>query len=541
MKQLLALTLATLLILLSVTACSNTENSSADSGSSSAPTSSADDSVKKEYTTCTVNFGDVKTGYIHHMSGGNYSIEEEDGYQTTDNFYLYLPVGTIISCEKEFGFHCYNEDFVANSFLTKGCGQTTEGFNPVLTAGEYTLNRACYLRFSVKGSLSDIKISVPADLLSSVLYGSKEDMAFAPDAKKLNDNISSFEGAVNYIFISDLHNGSYVNDPDGDGLRNYDSAETVAERLESRVKTVESAVKYANLCPAIDFIVIGGDIINGYETEESLTYQAAKKKNKGLTVKGHVKDQLQDMLAPLKDCKKPVFVLTGNHDFNDAHTLWLSTNHPENSKKRADLTLSDLDWNQAVMKEFVSDGIVRDADYAYSKYYYYDLKKNDKVTRIICLDIHDSRQPFDSKGNLTGDPTINSGYRYSDEQMKWLAEVALKGNFDSCMVFAHSDMTDGTAKMDKILAAYQQRTKYHVGGAISIDADYTMRDSGSIMLYHHGHEHEYSRDFSPAMNFWTLGSLNMTMEIVIATKDSVYNYNHSTSEIKEFTRGGESR
>ncbi len=541
MKRLFALTLATLLILISLTACGKTDNSSAASGSSSTDPISVDDAAKKEYVPCRLEFDDIKEGYIHHMNSSNYTIERKKGYQTADNFYIFLPVGAKVSCDKDFGFHCYNEEFVADSFLTKGCGQETEGFNPVFASGEYTLNRACYVRFSVKGSLSDIKISVPSDLLSSVICGNKSDMAVAPDANKLTDNLSVFTDSVNYIFISDLHNGSYVNDPDGDGLRNYDSVDTVNERLESRRATVEKAVKYANLSPAIDFIVIGGDIINGYETEESLTYQAAKKKNKSLTVKEHVKDQLEEILEPLKECNKPVFVLAGNHDFNDAHTLWLSTNHPENSAKRAHLTLSDFDWNEAVFKNFVSDGVVRDKDYSYSKYYYYDLKKGNKTTRIICLDIHDSRQPFDSKGHLTGDPTINAGYRYSDEQMKWLAEVALQGDFENCMVFAHSNMTDGTAKMDKILSSYQTKQKYSVKGSFSIEADFGLRESGDIMLYHHGHDHEFARTFSPANAFWVFGSNGMTMEIVVASEDSVYDYDHSDGSFKQYTRSGESR
>lgn len=545
MKKLIAVILASILICSSFVSCGKEEQES--SNPSGTGSSSAASDTKVTYADCSIEFSDVKKGYIDHTSGGAYTVTADDAFECTDDFYVYLPEGSVISCEKELGFFCYNDEFTLNSWMMRNSGQTlADTFNPTPAAGEYTLSRGCYVRFEVKGSLSDIKISVPEGMQSKVLCGSKADMAIAPTISQMSDYLSGLSDAVNYIFISDLHNGSYVNDPDGDGLRNYDSVEQVTARLESRSGTLETAVKYVNLCPYLDFIVVGGDIINGYETEESLTYQAAKKKDSGLTVKEHVIDQLQEMLAPLKKCEKPVFVLTGNHDYNDGHTLWLNTNHPENSAKRADYILSDLDWEKGVFSQFVNVDVVRDPDYSYngkslSKYCYYDLEKNGKTTRIICLDIKDGRQPFDANGNLTGDPSKNAGYCYSDKQMKWLAEVALMGDFDNCMVFAHSGMTEGTTKMEKILTSYQAKTAYSAGGAVRIDASYVGRTSGDIMLYHHGHEHENYEKFSAAMRLWRFSSSPVSIDIVSASPDSVYEYVAKDGTHTEFTRTGAKR
>jgi hypothetical protein len=85
------------------------------------------------------------------------------------------------------------------------------------------------------------------------------------------------------------------------------------------------------------------------------------------------------------------------------------------------------------------------------------------------------------------------------------------------------------------------KQKYQVGGTLSIDADYQMRKSGKILLYHHGHDHETDRTFSPAMAFWTFSANSMAMEIIAATDESVYDYIHSSGLLKEYTRGGESR
>ncbi len=541
MKKLLALLLA-LLMIFSLSSCKNEP----DASSNSLPTSSdskteTEDTSLKEYV---AQFDQINKGYITHSGGGDYTIVEDSAYECTDDFYLFLPEGSVFYCDKEFYFLGYTntEGFALNPWIMRNSGFTVNQYTPDWATGKFTLSKDCFVRFSVKGSLSDIKISVPEDLITSVLAGSKNDMLIAPSLAKMNEYFATIGDSVNYIFISDLHNGSFVNDPDNDGLRNYDSVEAVNTRLERKAAVLATAVSYVNICPYLDFIVVGGDIINGYETEESLTYQAAKKSNPSLTVKEHVIDQLQDILAPLKNCKKPVFILAGNHDFNDGHTLWLNSNHP-GEKKRADLVLSDLDWDKNVLGEFINVSVIRDPDYSFggksvSKYYYYDLNKNGKTTRIICLDLKDGRRPFDANGNLTEDPSVGAGYCYSDYQMKWLAEVALKGSFDNTMIFAHSGTSEGTSKLEPILTAYQTKNKYVGSGSAKIESDFTGRTSGGIMLYHHGHEHEQFYNFGAKTRYWTFCSDAMSPDIFCATDNSVYKYNQKDNSHVEFTRGG---
>lgn len=544
MKKLLSIILATLLICSTFVSCGKEEEPSSSAGSSS--TVSQAEIVLTSYD---VKFDDIKKGYINHISGGEASIVEKDGYESTEDFYLYLPRGSVISCEREFAVHCYNESFSANFFMMQNSGQTVDGFNPEFTADKVTLSSTCYVRISVKGSLSEISVEVPEELVATVITGSREEMELTPKILVANEYLQNKEASVNYIFITDLHNGSYVNDPDGDGLRNYDSVEDVSKRLESRRGLVEQAVAIANKSPYIDFIVAGGDFINGYETEESLTYQAAKKKDSGLTVKEHVIDQLQEILAPLEDCEKPVFILAGNHDDNGGHSLWQETNHPNDTRKIADYMLSDLDWDKGVFSKFVNVKVVRDNEYTFggksvSKYYYYDLEKEGKTVRIICLDAKDARLAFDSKGNIIdANPSRNGGVHYTDEQMKWLAEVALKGEFDECIMLSHAGTDLGTNKLEKIINAYQSNGIYSQKGSVSIDVSYSGRTSGDILLYHHGHDHEEFHNYSMLQRFWTVSTApgSSTFDIMSASSRSVFRYNMTDSKTVELTRTGEER
>ncbi len=452
---------------------------------------------------------------------------------------VFLPEDSVLSSKKEFLIHTYVQmdgGVSLNTNIMRASGVEVAGFNGKFKAGSYTLSSGCYVKISVKGSLSDVTLRIPEGTESEVFYGNLEEIELAPKISELGEYFTETGKSVNYLFISDLHNGSYVNDIDGDGKRDYDSLETTASRLEARRATVAKAVTLANASPYIDFIVIGGDIINGYETTESNTYCEAKKNNPNLTVREHCVDLIKEILAPLKSCKKPVFVLAGNHDDNVMHSLW-QENHPDQPSRYPEFVVSDLDWYNGVFSEFINVEVVQDSNYVYSgkkisKYYYYDLEKYGKTTRVICLDYNDDRFPFGPDGEVT---EIVSRGGYSKEQLVWLAETALSGDFDDCILLSHAG-TD--TQLQGILEAYQEK-KVYKRPSLSINADYSNRKSGIIVSYHHGHEHEDFNKFDYKTDYWIISSNAMTLEAIAASKDSVYRYYvEKSNSKKELTRSG---
>ena len=141
----------------------------------------------------------------------------------------------------------------------------------------------------------------------------------------------------------------------------------------------------------IDFICVGGDIINGYETCEGAREKAA--------------GQITRQLDVLKKSGKDVIVLMGNHDDNSYHLLDGSNKDKELYEERI---ITDLDWQNYIINRYTNKGnieVVQDdpAKRANSKYFYYDLEG--KKTRVICLDSLDYEAKYDENGNLTESDT----------------------------------------------------------------------------------------------------------------------------------------
>ena len=541
MKKLISLLLVTALLLTAVSGCGGSDkatDASSDKGSNKLPQASDSQSSEPSLIELDTSFITAEKGYISHTMVSEYEIKAENGFETTGENLLFLPKDSVIKSAEEIFIHTYvNMDggVNLNTNLMRSVGMKVEGYNGQFKAGTFTISSNCYIRLSVKGKISTVKISVPDGTETSVFFGDLESIAVAPKTEKVGKILSSVEASVNYFFISDVHNGSFVNDLNGDGKRDYDSLDHTASRLESNRAKIADAVTIANSSPYIDFVVVGGDIINGYETTESNTYKEAKKKNPKLTVSEHCIDLMQEILAPLKECKKPVFVLAGNHDDNAMHSLW-QENHPEGPNRYPEYLVSDLSWYEGVFKEFVNVKVVQDSNYVYSgkklsKYYYYDLSKNGRKTRVICLDYNDDRFAFNNKGIVTSDASKGG---YSKEQLMWLANTALMGDFDDCIMLSHAGTDDN---LNNLLTAYQEKESYKKV-SLGINVNYENRKSGNIMSYHHGHEHEDFNTYSYDLDCWTISTNAAVLDMVAATPNSVYRYYVDADNLKELTRSG---
>ncbi|MBQ1186504.1 MAG: metallophosphoesterase [Clostridia bacterium] len=539
MKRILAITLSLIFIITSFVACGdNTTTNTSSQPQTEVVLAPVDLTIK--------NF---EKGKINYSSISEFTLEADDAYESMTKDYVYLPSGSTVSCDSEFGIYCFSNSFTVNQILMQGAGQSLDGYNPVLQTGTLTLKSDCYVRFVVKGSLADIKIEAPSDLASLVVCGTRKAMELQPKIKLVNDFLKTGNESVNYLFITDIHYGSGVDDLDGDGIRTYNTLEETAKQLEELHEYITTVVTIANNSDQVDFVVIGGDIVNGYETPDSPNYQQAKEKDPNITVGKHLLGQLQEILAPLKECTKPVFVLSGNHDDNTGHSIYRG-NNPNQPQSVDNWHLSDLDWSRGVMDEFINVDIVRDSSYSHggksiSKYYYYDLEKNGKTTRILCLDYNDDRFTFDSKGEVTARP--NYGL-YHEAQIKWLAEKGLQGDFDECLVFSHANMTAEQASIDAyspgdlegLLEAYQTKDRFKQGGDYPVSADFGSRTTGNIVLYHHGHEHKHYHSFDYKKQLWRLSTAMAvtSIDIISVNGNSIFKKELNNSLITELLRNG---
>lgn len=469
MKRIIALALTLTMLTLSLCSCGKGEEGGKDSGK---------DVVTSPYA---ITFEDVKDGYIKHANKGLYSIEEEAGYQCTDDFYVFLPKYTVISSEKEFAVFCYDFEFVLETGIMKASGQEMDKMTPIMAAGTRTLSEDTYVRISVKGSLSDVTVSVPNSTKGSVSMGSKKGLINMPVIKETVGYFEGREQAVNYIFITDIH---------------YSSSK--AEAIKTQL---EIATEMANTIDAIDFIVIGGDTTTGmFETKSAAI------------------ETTQLALEPLKECKKPVFVLMGNHDDNSYHRFTYNVYYP-------DRIISDKDWKDNVVDVFCPDDIVHDSQYKDSKYYYYDLA--DKKTRIICLDAVDYRAQYNSKGVISELPIKDpaktehvakywsgcSWWGYSDQQINWLVNEAMTADKDWDYVFlshmgidantnCYNYVTQNGPALRDVIKAYQNRQSYGVGGKVK---DYS-GVSGKILAYQFGHIHTELTHFDHDVGLWQIST-----------------------------------
>ena len=339
------------------------------------------------------------------------------------------------------------------------------------------------------------EVLIPAEQASFVRHGNRCDLLKAGyyyDAlsDRISKKVDTFgDKTVNYIFITDLHY---------EGTDKQDSS--VQERT-AMLKEVRFVVDWANKDDSIDFVVLGGDIIDGNNTKaKSLEY-------------------LNEILTPFRSCTKPVLAVLGNHDDNTYSGTF-----------SIDRVISDKDWNDHVIDYVVNkdgDVAVQDSADPNSKHFYYDLES--KKTRVICLDSCDYYNEYDENGNVTyldiRDESLAenkhdryytcANYRgYSDSQLKWLVNEALTADDGWDYVFiSHQGIDDNTNSKYRvgngdalrgIIAAFQNNTSY-VNEEMGINIDYSDNTS-KILSYQFGHTHTELTLFEDGLNLWQINT-----------------------------------
>ncbi len=394
----------------------------------------------------------------------------------------------------DFGFACVN------------CGNYLPDYTAYVS--NYVMEKASYVKLTAKGKLSDLSIYVPSDVAAMVEKGSKDYLSFDNEALKMGENIKIMNnGSVNYIFITDHHHSI------GSANRNY------------MIRQMNTVVKIANENDNIDFVAVGGDVTTGmFDTKQAAI------------------DNTQDILNPLKECEKPVFILFGNHDDNSYH---VATGDKVYYPERI---ISDYDWDKNILHVYCPDNIVKDSEYVDSKYYYYDMA--DKKTRLIFLDTVDCRAKYDENGVITEllphqpESTITSrhyktGYSYLGYDMKqveWLANEAMTAPDDWNYVYLSHMGIDGATNsygnfmfnseyMRSIMAAYQNKTSYSAEGVCDVDFSKT---TGKITVMSFGHQHTELVLYDEDIDLWqistacgNIGSYANSGNITVPSKEHV--------------------
>lgn len=244
--------------------------------------------------------------------------------------------------------------------------------------------------------------------------------------EKYNATVSA--GNVGYIWISDLHINSLYPDRNSALKRQLMACADIANRTN------------------IQFICIGGDIIDR-ETSYNAIYSI-----------------FNEAFVGVKGSRKPIVVLTGNHDDNPY------TNDVPLTKAQVKGLFVDM-----------SDIDVIDEDF--SKCYYYFDKKG---YRFVCLDM------IDYPDGYAGD----SWWGYSQAQVEWVANL-LKENDKPIIILSHQTLDYShnawglgngggyTEDLKNLLDAYNARTTISLYG---VQYDYS-KATNKVLYTHAGHFH----------------------------------------------------
>ncbi len=474
LKRLLAFLVVLSLSLTGCTAATETTPTTAPTTTTTKPA----EAQLPDFSDC----GEV-VGMISHKNLTAYSYFDSEGTVSCRNL-LFVPAGTTVSSEKTFALYTYTRQNALDKAMLDATGQTIiSEYIVVMAAGTVTLPDDTYLRVSVNGKLDDLIVTYPEDRQSDVTIIDTEYEAYGKDYDRIVAELKTADqGAVNYIFITDIH---------------FDKGAITDAQVSSLIKQVELVTQMANESDAIDFVVVGGDLTSGN-----------KAKSKTMA-------RVNEALAPLKACKKPVLILMGNHDDNT-----YTVGETKYSDTMAADIVSKKTWNDEVLKVYSPDSIVHDSTDADSAYYYYDVAH--KKTRVVCLDAIDYPQRYDENGIISADSLeLNSEgnsksgrsyWGYSVRELQWLIREALVAPDGWNYVFV-SHMTvlaeNYGTELDNLIKAFQTRTVYQNSEVGT--ADFTGAQ-GRIMVYHYGHSHSRAINYSEEKSLWSIltGTANLS-------------------------------
>lgn len=415
----------------------------------------------------------IVSGELVHSSVSDSSIKTNSATVSMNDAYIFLPAGSKITATNGVKVYAYDEYLEVKE----------DALNPAFVT-EYTMDEGKTVRLVIKGGIDDVKIQVPTDVRKYLLAGDNEFMTYGTETDMIDAKIQSGD-SVNYIFITDIHYEGW----------------SKAEIKLPLFRQMNTVVKLANENENIDFVAIGGDIITGVNS----------------TAKDAI-DDINEILEPLKNCAKPVFVMMGNHDDNCYHIYGGDkVYYPERM-------VSERAFSEQVIDRYNPD-VVHDTKNTDSRYYYYDLEN--KKTRVIVLDSIDYDYVENEDGsikelveftNAWNQVSLASGssyWGYSAEQLNWLIREGLTAPDGYNYIFLSHMGIDGDTnsgwgkppmygkELRSIISAFQNKTVFN-NPAIGT-ADYT-KTNGKILSYNFGHIHAELVLYSSDINLYQIST-----------------------------------
>ncbi len=432
-----------------------------------------------------VKTNDGNVFYSDYLTASVNDVPAEEGELIPDgadlsDYYIYFPEGTVF--ESTEGLTAYNELFIEINDAFSG----------------KALAKGSYIKFNAAPDMNTV--TVPNELKYTVHSGSKDELYYGIDVSLVNRKLDKVgKSSVNYIFITDTH------------YKGWSSSDTQDKILEKQIKLVK---QIADSNDNIDFVVVGGDITTGqYETKENMMLR------------------VHQLLDALQGCKKPVFVLNGNHDDKSYSAFSVSE------------ILTDWDWDKGIIERYSPEGVVQDTKRPESKYFYYDL--DGKKTRIVVLDSSDFNGKYNAETGvmtelaLRNDTYGETDYRryyngwtymgYSAPQIRWLAEEALGTKpadyevvFLSHMGIDYATNSSGATvysseELREVIEAYQNKSTYTATlkdiwqNDVSVNADFSSKN-GKIVSYQFGHTHVEASIYSADIDLWQINTNSSNVE-----------------------------
>lgn len=225
----------------------------------------------------------------------------------------------------------------------------------------------------------------------------------------------------------------------------------------------------------LDFIAIGGDIING--TDDT--------KDKSL-------DRLSELMSEITDVHVPVYCVFGNHDSNGMVA----------DDNRFDRLITKDEWYNYTIRPFKND-IKHDKNNPMSAYYYADY--DNQKTRVIILDSID--HPYEDAGDNEAKYHGRNYRGFEQQQIDWLCNEALQDVPENykILLLSHTpirkdymiydtEVSNGVL-VENILDAFQNGESYSgsdeglTDTTTIVDVDFSEQGEREVIALIVGHSH----------------------------------------------------
>jgi predicted MPP superfamily phosphohydrolase len=324
---------------------------------------------------------------------------------------------------------------ITGALFISSTGASGNGIIPLLF-NAWTNLYGSFLQFYIRNKITEHDTQI--DAIDKYI---KLPSYYVDEINDTANKLSKLPGTnFNYLVLTDIH-------------YSYPS-----EFTQTKLKQLMESVNQLGNGTNIDAVLFLGDIIEGGSTA-----------NRETSV-----NQINEMLGGLRNIRKPVLCLFGNHD-NNMYDFSYSSAEPY---RNTDHYITMGEWKNKAVYPF---GIDND-------YYCVDFPK--KNMRVIVTNTCDYQESVDSQGNVTIADYHEIMIRHN--QLDAIAGMLLESAYDS-VVFAHGLPT----ALFQLISEYNTRGSWtKENGEVVSFANVTHK----VVLYHTGHYHNNAIEYNSGYN-----------------------------------------